>query len=68
MATEKELDLALAAALQSDPDFLAWFVSHTKFANAGVAFLSCRANHPWGENRGQSRLFSPLASGYRDIQ
>ncbi|MDO9458591.1 MAG: hypothetical protein Q7N95_00510 [Alphaproteobacteria bacterium] len=48
MATEKDLDLALAAELEKSPEFLSWFVSHTKFAGSGVTFHSCRANHPWG--------------------
>jgi len=43
MATEKELDLALAAELEKSPDFLSWFVSNTKFAGSVVTFHSCRA-------------------------
>ena len=48
MATEKELDLALASELEQNPAFLAWFLSHTRFANSRAHFYSCRANHPWG--------------------
>ena len=48
MPTEKELDRALAAELESSPAFLGWFVSQTKFAGCGAVFRSCRANHPWG--------------------
>ena len=48
MATEKELDLALAAELESNPEFLVWLIEQTKFAGCGPTFQSCRANHPWG--------------------
>lgn len=48
MATEKELDLALAAELETNPAFLSWLVSQTKFSGSGATFTSCRANHPWG--------------------
>jgi hypothetical protein len=50
MATEKELDRALAAELESNSAFLQWFVSQTKFAGCGAAFRSCRADHPWGSH------------------
>jgi hypothetical protein len=48
MPSEKELDLALASALESDPKFLDWLVSHTTFSGLGATFHSCRSNHPWG--------------------
>jgi hypothetical protein len=48
MASEKELDLALASELEHNPAFLSWFLSHTKFAGSEVSFHACRANHPWG--------------------
>ncbi|NMG77468.1 hypothetical protein [Aromatoleum diolicum] len=48
MATEKELDRALAAELESNPTFMAWLISQTKFAGCGASFVSCRADHPWG--------------------
>jgi hypothetical protein len=50
MATEKELDLALAAELEFNSAFLQWFVTQTKFADCGAVFRSCRANHPWGSH------------------
>lgn len=48
MATEKELDRALAAELEANHKFLDWLVSQTKFAGRGAVFHSCRADHPWG--------------------
>ena len=48
MATEKELDRALAAALESNHALLDWLVSQTKFSGCGAVFHSCRADHPWG--------------------
>lgn len=48
MATEKELDRALAAELKSNPAFMNWFVSQTKFSRTVATFVSCRADHPWG--------------------
>ncbi len=48
MASEKELDGALASAFATDPEFMDWFVSHTKFAGRGAVYCSCRANNPWG--------------------
>jgi hypothetical protein len=48
MATEKELDRALAAELESNPAFLDWLISHTRFSGCGAAFHSCRTDHPWG--------------------
>lgn len=47
-ATEKELDLALADKLTSSPEFLAWFLSHTKFSGRRAALTTCRSDHPWG--------------------
>ena len=37
MATEKELDRLLAVELETNPLFLEWFVSKTKFADRNVA-------------------------------
>lgn len=48
MATEKELDRALAVELEFNPQFLDWILSHTKFAGCGAVFHSCRVDHPWG--------------------
>ncbi len=48
MATEKEFDCALAAELESNPTFVDWLVSHTKFSGRKATFVSCRADHPWG--------------------
>lgn len=48
MATEKELDRALAAELEANPSFLDWLISQTKFSDCGATFRSCRADHPWG--------------------
>lgn len=48
MATEKELDRALAAELENNTSFVDWLVSHTKFSGCRVTFCSCRADHPWG--------------------
>jgi hypothetical protein len=48
MATEKELDRALAAELESNPAFFDWFVSQTKFSTSSAVFHSCRTDHPWG--------------------
>lgn len=48
MANEKELDCALAAELETNPDFVEWLISQTKFSSCGAKFHSCRANHPWG--------------------
>jgi hypothetical protein len=48
MATEKELDRALAAELETNPNFVDWLISHTKFSGCGATFHSCRADHPWG--------------------
>jgi len=50
MATEKELDRALAAELEANPTFLSWLLSQTKFAGRDATFHSCRANHPWGSH------------------
>lgn len=46
--SEKELDEALAAALENQPAFLSWVLGQTKFAGRGLVFHSCRFNHPWG--------------------
>ena len=54
MATEKELDLALKAALESDQTFLEWFISQTKFSGCGAKLVSCRADSPWGSHPFQS--------------
>ena len=48
MATEKELDRALAEELETNPAFLSWFMSHTTFSGSGAVFHSCRSDHPWG--------------------
>ena len=48
MTTEKELDHALAVELETNPKFMEWFISHTKFSGCGATFHSCRTNHPWG--------------------
>ena len=48
MATEKELDRALAVELQTNPEFLVWLISQTKFNGCSATLRSCRANHPWG--------------------
>lgn len=48
MASEKELDRALAAELESNPAFLDWLVSQTKFSGCGAVLHSCRSDHPWG--------------------
>lgn len=48
MATEKELDRALAEELESNPRFVDWLVSYTKFSGCGATFVSCRTDHPWG--------------------
>ncbi|WP_153066737.1 hypothetical protein [Xanthomonas arboricola] len=50
MATEKELDRVLAVELENNANFLEWVVSHTKFANCGATFSSCRVDHPWGSH------------------
>jgi hypothetical protein len=46
--SEKELDQALAAALESNPALVAWILARTKFAGRNLEFHSCRSNHPWG--------------------
>ena len=48
MATEKELDHALAVELETNSEFLEWLISQTKFSGCDPTFHSCRANHPWG--------------------
>lgn len=48
MPTEKELDIALAQALQSSPEFLRWFLGRTKFADRNAVVVNCRADNPWG--------------------
>lgn len=48
--TEKELDQALAAALERDPSLVAWLLSHTKFSEMDLHFHGCRSNHPWGSH------------------
>jgi hypothetical protein len=48
MTTEKELDQALAAELESNPAFLEWLLSQTKFSGSGAVFHRCRVDHPWG--------------------
>ena len=48
MPSEKELDLALASALESKPGCLSWLLGHTKFADLEAVFHSCRTDHPWG--------------------
>jgi hypothetical protein len=50
MPSEKELDRALALELETNPEFLSWLISHTKFAGTDVKFHSCRADHPWGSH------------------
>jgi hypothetical protein len=47
--SEKQLDLALAGALQNSPAFLGWFISNTRFAGEEVdKVVLLRANSPWG--------------------
>lgn len=46
--SEKDLDKALAVALEGNTELLAWVVSHTKFKGRKLGFESCRSNHPWG--------------------
>lgn len=46
--TEKELDKALAKALEHDPKLVSWIVSKTKFAGRDVEFRSCRSDYIWG--------------------
>lgn len=50
MANEKDLDRALANELESNPAFLNWLISQTKFAGRGATFRSCRSDHPWGSH------------------
>ena len=48
--SEKELDRALAAALEINPTLVAWLLSHTQFAGMDLQFHSCRSDHPWGSH------------------
>lgn len=50
MPSEKELDRALALELETNPEFLVWLISRTKFADTDIKFHSCRADHPWGSH------------------
>ena len=50
MATEKELDLALKTEFETNPTFLRWFISQTKFAGCESTLLMCRADHAWGRH------------------
>ena len=51
MPTEKDLDRALHNALESDPDFLVWFIAHLAAGAEYTTFVSCRSDHPWGKIR-----------------
>jgi hypothetical protein len=46
--TEKELDKALANALEHDSELVSWIVSKTKFAGRDIEFHGCRSNYIWG--------------------
>lgn len=48
MATEKELDRALEAALRDDDLFRAWFVGRSKFRGASPRYVWSRSDNPWG--------------------
>jgi len=50
MPNEKELDIALATELASNPAFLNWLVAYTKFADSPVTFHSCRSDWIWGKH------------------
>jgi hypothetical protein len=45
--TEKILDLALDDAFKTNPDFVQWFLSKTKFASERANYLWSRSNSPW---------------------
>lgn len=47
-STEKELDKALAEALERNHGLVSWIVSKTKFADRNVEFHSCRSDYIWG--------------------
>ena len=51
MATEKQLDRALADRLQDDEKFRAWFLSRTLKGGSYCRLVFLRANHPWGKVR-----------------
>ncbi|WP_086774782.1 hypothetical protein [Vibrio coralliirubri] len=46
--TEKELDAVLNNAVETNPDFLRWFVHQTKFRSGRYKYLWSRSDHPWG--------------------
>ncbi len=46
--SEKELDRALATALERKPALVSWVLARTKFTGRNLVFHSCRCNHPWG--------------------
>jgi hypothetical protein len=50
MPSEKDLDIALSNELQANPEFLAWFIGHTKFASRDAVFHGCRHDNPWGSH------------------
>ena len=49
MPTEKQLDLAFEQALQTDKEFLAWFVSRLKYGASYPKLHWSRSNYAWGK-------------------
>lgn len=46
--TEKSLDRAIEDMFKSNPGFVQWFLSRTKFAGVEARYLWSRSNNPWG--------------------
>ena len=47
MPSEKELDLAFDQAIQSNPEFLSWFLESIGLGEEEQKLIFLRSNHPW---------------------
>lgn len=46
--TEKQLDEALEEAFKTNPEFVRWFLSKTKFSGRSATYFWSRSDNPWG--------------------
>jgi hypothetical protein len=47
-ATEKQLDKAFESEVRNSAEFVAWFLTRTKFSSKKAKYHWSRSNHPWG--------------------
>lgn len=47
-SSESALDVALDQALRTNPTFVSWLLSQTKFAHLSARYHWSRADNPWG--------------------